>query len=54
MMLAIQRKADESTAVKVNLLPVRIQYDGSMEIEKKHWNPECTEGANSGLPLGHY
>jgi len=43
MMLAIQRKADESTAVKVNLLPVRIQYDGSMEIEKKHWNPECTE-----------
>ena len=48
MMLAIKRNQEEADTVKVNLLPVKIQYDGPVEAEEKYWRPEQREGTLAG------
>jgi hypothetical protein len=43
-MLAIQRKQEKVPVLKVNLLPAKVRYDGPIEVDKKHWDPEVREG----------
>jgi hypothetical protein len=46
-MLAIQQKQEASEALRVNLLPFKVNYDGPVEVERKYWRPEQTEGKST-------